>query len=190
MPAPFWLGVNLWLPVVLIGSLCVIAGLAVTVPAWRRALRWRFPAFRESSLSQLAAALALLLGRGCPLDRALALVQELESGSPVGREVAQWQARLAAGHKEFSDLAAGGTVVPPLFVWLVAGSGEDWAAGFRQAATVYYERAVHQVEILLYAALPVSVLALGLLILVQVLPMLRLFAGVMRSLVSDFGGDT
>jgi type II secretory pathway component PulF len=187
MPASFWLALNLWLPVALIGSLCVLAVLALTVPEWRRSLRWRFPAFRESSLSQLAAALALLLERGCPLDKSLGLVQQLEAGSPMGREIAQWQTRLAAGHKEFSELAAGGKVVPPLFVWLVAGSGEDWAGGFQQAAKVYYERAIHQVEVLLYAALPVSVLALGVLILAQVLPMVRLFAGLMRSLISDCG---
>jgi hypothetical protein len=43
---------------------------------------------------------------------------------------------------------------------------------------------------MLYAALPVSVLVLGLLILLQVLPMARLFAGVMRALSStDMMGD-
>jgi hypothetical protein len=76
--------------------------------------------------------------------------------------------------------------VPPLFVWLVAGSGEDWAGGFRQAAKIYFDRARHRVEVLLYAALPVSVLGLGLLILSQVLPMARTFAGLMRS-ISDVG---
>jgi type II secretory pathway component PulF len=187
LPRPFWLWVNLWFPAAVIGSLFLLATLALTLPSWRRVLRWRFPAFREASLSQLASALSLMLDRGCDLNRSLALLQGLEAESPAGKEIKQWQKRLADGTKDFSALAAGGKVVPPLFVWLVSGSGEDWAGGFKQAAKIYYDRAVNKVELLLYAALPVSVLALGLLILAQVLPMTRLFAGVMRSMITDVG---
>ena len=50
---------TLWFPVVLIGVLLVLAVLAVALPSWRRSLRWRFPAFRESSLSQLASVISL-----------------------------------------------------------------------------------------------------------------------------------
>ena len=190
LPRQFWLGVNLWGPATIIGALLFLAVLAVTVPAWRQRLRWTFPAFRESSLSQMASALSLMLGRGCDLNQALGLVRELEAGSPAGAEIARWQSRLAAGHKEFADLADGGKVVPPLFVWLVSGGGEDWPGGFKQAAKVYYDRAMQRVEMMLYAALPVSVLALGLLILLQVLPMVRLFAGIMRAMTNVDGiGD-
>jgi type II secretory pathway component PulF len=190
MPRAFWLGVNLWGPVAIIGALLFIAILSVTLPAWRNRLRWKFPGFRESSLSQLASALSLLIDRGCNLNQALGLVRELESGSPAEAEIARWQSRLAAGGKEFADLAEGGKVIPPLFVWLVSGGGENWPGGFKQAAKVYYDRAMQRVEMMLYAALPVSVLALGLLILMQVLPMARLFAGVMRALCTADGmGD-
>ncbi len=190
MPRAFWLGVNLWGPAAIIGVLLLLATLSVTVPAWRKRLRWTIPAFRESSLSQLASALSLLIDRGCNLNQALGLVRELESGSPAEPEIVRWQSRLAAGGKDFADLAEGGKVIPPLFVWLVSGSGEDWPGGFKQAAKVYYDRAMQRVEMMLYAALPVSVLVLGLLILMQVLPMARLFAGVMRALSSmEMMGD-
>lgn len=185
-------GINfyMWGPTVLIGLLLLLFVLGVSVPSWRRALRWRVPAFRESSLSQMASAISVMLERGCSLDRALSLAQQLEADSPMGREIALWQTRLAAGSKDFADLAEGGKTVPPLFVWLVSGSGENWAAGFKHAAKVYYERAQHRVELLLYAALPVSVLALGLLILAQVLPMMHLFVKVMRSMSEVSGvGD-
>lgn len=172
MPSPIRLAVNLWLPVAILGLVCAGALLALAVPAWRRAVRWRLPAFKESSLSQLASALGLMLQKGCPLNQALDLLRRLEAGSPAHREIARWQSRLAAGHKNFSDLAAGGKVFPPLFIWLVSGSGEDWISGFKHAAEIYYERARHRTEMLLYAALPVSILALGILILCQVLPAL------------------
>ena len=179
----------MWGPTALIGLLLLLFVLGMSVPSWRRALRWRVPAFRESSLSQMASAISLMLERGCPLDSALALAQQLEADSPMGREITLWQTRLAAGSKDFADLAEGGKTVPPLFVWLVTGGGENWAAGFKHAAKVYYERSQHRVELLLYAALPVSVLALGLLILAQVLPMMHLFVKVMRTMTTDMGGD-
>jgi hypothetical protein len=75
-----------------------------------------------------------------------------------------------------------------LFVWLVATGGENWAAGFRHAAQIYYERALHQVETLLYAALPVSVLALAFLIIGQIAPMLKVFTDIMRALTDATGG--
>jgi type II secretory pathway component PulF len=173
---------SLWTPVGVIALLCGAGALMIAVPKWRRELRWRFPGFKEAGLSHLASALALMLEKGCTLEQAIALMQQLEAGSPAAHELAQWKTRLAAGHKSFPELAGGGRIVPPLFVWLVAGSGEDWAGGFRQAAKIYFDRARHRVEVLLYAALPVSVLALGLLIVTQVLPMARMFAVMMRAL--------
>lgn len=182
----FGLLLYLWAPVGIIALLACAAALMIAVPKWRRELRWRFPAFKEAGLSHLASALALMLEKGCTLDEALALLQQVEADSPAASDLAQWRSRLAAGHKNFSELAAGGRIVPPLFVWLVAGSGEDWASGFRQAAKIYFDRARHRVEMLLYAALPVSVLALGLLIVTQVLPVTRVFGVMMRTL-SDVG---
>ncbi|MEY2408293.1 MAG: ral secretion pathway protein [Verrucomicrobiota bacterium] len=177
---------NLWAPVGVIAILCGAVGLGLAVPKWRRSLRWRIPGFKEARLSQLASALALMLGKGCTFDQALLLLQQLEGAGPAGHELAQWRARSAAGYRKFSEITTGGKLIPPLFVWLVTGTGEDWAGGFRQAAAFYFERARHRIDMMLYAALPVSVLALGFLVLAQVLPIARLFASLMRMMAFDF----
>ena len=171
----------------------MILGLAVAVvlvslatPILRRALRWRVPAFRESSLAEVASSLALLLRAGVPLDRALALVAKLEEKSSAGVELSVWRSRLAAGRGKFSELAEAGRAFPPLFVWLVAQSGEDLAGGFHKAAEIYQSRASYRRELLLYSALPCSVLALGLMIIVQVQPV---FATLVRfmNMIGDAG---
>ena len=182
------LTVSVWLPVALYGLItaAVLAGLSI--PRWRRRLRWRAPAFKEAALAQLAASMALMLEQGCTADQALALLAQLHAGDPLRPELEQWRARLAAGQKKFSELAAGGKLVPPLFVWLVASSGEDWTAGFKQAAELFHARAIHRLEIMLYAVLPVSVLALGFLIVCQTVPMTRAFLDVMRAL-GGMSGD-
>jgi general secretion pathway protein F len=182
------LTIGLWSPVAVLGLICVAATGLLAHPRTRRWLQWRMPGYQEAGLSHLASAIALMLRNGCNLNQTLALLSELETGSPTQPELAQWQARLAGGHKTFPELAAGGKVFPPLFIWLVAASGEDWAGGFAQAARVYYERALHRVETLLYAALPVSVLALAFLIVGQIAPMLRIFTSIMGAL-GDLGAD-
>lgn len=178
---------GLWAPVVLLAGVSglVVAGLVVR--AWRRRLRWWMPGFKDAGLSQVASSIALMLQNGCTLNQALALLQQLDAEAPTGRELAQWQSRLAAGERKFPQLAGGGRIFPPLFIWLVAASGEDWTSGFKQAAQVYHDRAMYRLETLLYAVLPVSVLALGFLILGQVTPMLMAFTSIMRSL-GDIGG--
>jgi len=182
LPHPVRLAVNLWFPVGLLLSGIVVMVVAISLPPCRRALRWRMPAFKEARLSQMASALALMLENGCSLNQSLNLLRQLEAGEPVDKELALWQARLASGHRKIAELAAGGKIIPPMFVWLVAGSGEDWAGGFRHAAEIYHARALQRQEILIYAALPVSVLALGFLIMAQISPMARMFLGLARAL--------
>jgi len=75
-------------------------------------------------------------------------------------------------------------VFPPLFIWIVASAGEDWVTGLQRAAALYAARAAQRTEMLLYAALPVAVFALGGLILIQVIPLARFFAALMDSLSS------
>ncbi len=172
-----------WVPVSLIALITVGLLVALLVPPCRRWLRWRIPAFREASLSQFAAAFALLLSQGCQPREALELLRHLEAKQPLEPELARWQERLAAGQARFPDLAAGGKVVPPLFVWLVASAGEDWVGGLRNAAEIYYRRAMHHIEMALYAALPVSILALGLLIVAQMLPFVMGFVQTLNMLL-------
>lgn len=108
---------------------------------------------------------------GCPLNEALRLVGELEAGSAGRADLERWQQRLAAGHGAFPAIAEGSLAVPPLFVWIVASSGDNLAAGFKRAAEIYHDRALRKTEALLYAVLPMSVLVLGTLILIQALTM-------------------
>ncbi len=107
---------------------------------------------------------------------------QLEHGTRAGREVAQWQTRLAGGRGKFLELAAPGGVFPPLFLWLVGNSGEDLAEGFKRAAEIYGARAAYRIEMFLYAALPFSILGLGLVILCQIVPMMRIFTAMMNGL--------
>jgi len=177
--------VALWFPPVVLGVLLVATALLLTIPKARQFLRWHVPAFRESSLAQIAAALALLVRQGVTLDQALALVERMESNSAAGEEISRWRQRLAAGHAKFSELAQPGHTFPPLFIWLVSHGREDLGAGFQNAADIYHSRATHRADILLYSALPCSVLALGLLIVMQVQPVFHSLTQVMNMLGSE-----
>jgi type II secretory pathway component PulF len=126
-----------------------------------------------------------MLKSGVSLPDALALAQELEHGTPAARALAQWRQRLAAGQGKFSEMAGEGKVFPPLFVWTVAQAGENLAAGFQRASELYQARAAYRAETLLYSALPVSVLALGLVLLSQVEPMVGLLVVLMDAIGDD-----
>jgi type II secretory pathway component PulF len=176
---------SLWLPPLVLGLLAIGLATAFCSRRWRARLRWKLPAFREASLAQLASALALMLRKGTPLPEALALAQSLEAGTPVAKPLATWQHALATGHQQ--PLPANGSLlpIPPLFLWLVQQSGEDLSSGFQKAADVYQARAKYQTELMLYGALPVSMLLLGLMILWQVAPMANSLAGLMNMIGSE-----
>jgi type II secretory pathway component PulF len=160
--------IGMWIPTVLVGMLLLAVLLIVSVRSWRIAVLWRIPGFRDAELSRVASSIALMLKSGCDLQDALSLTQRLEDGAPIAYEIAQWRTRLAAGRLKFADIAGHSRIVPPVFVWLVSNANEDLAAGFKRAAELYNSRAKHQTEVMLYAALPVSVLFLGALIMAQV----------------------
>ena len=178
----------LWLSPFLIGLAAAMICLAVTMPGVRCVLRWRLPAFREASLAQLASGVALMLKSGVPLDKALGLMEQLEHGTPAGKEISRWRERLASGRGNFSEMAEGGRIFPPLFIWTVAQSREDLAAGFQRASEIYQARASYRTELLLYSALPCSVLALGMVIISQIQPVLAVFIMFMNTM-SNVGGS-
>src|SRR3989441_5963262 len=184
---PYGVRGSIWLPVIWLCLLSASFVAALLIPRCRDWLRWRLPAFKEAGFSQFASSMKLMLQNGGQLRDALALMQQLERGTAAGAELERWQTRLAAGHGKFADLAAGGKIFPPLFVWLVAQAGEDLAEGFGRAAEIYYARAAHRVEMLLYAALPVAVLVLGALIFLQTYPLLSLLVGILDSLGGNGG---
>lgn len=77
--------------------------------------------------------------------------------------------------------------IPPLFLWMVSKGGEDVAAGFQKAADLYQGRANYRIEMLLYGALPVSILFLGQMILWEVMPLMQALIRLMNML-GDTGG--
>ena len=129
--------------------------------------------------------MALLLQSGCSLQEAIAFLSQLTPDKRLRGELESWQARLASGVSRFSDLVPRGSLVPPLWVWLVSSSGDDLAQGFRRAADLYESRARYRYELCLYAVLPVSVLVLGAVIVGQVYFMITVTMRLMESLV-DF----
>jgi type II secretory pathway component PulF len=126
-----------------------------------------------------------MVRNGTPLPDALALAQSLESTTPVARPLAQWQQHLAAGAGKPGQLPTTMRPLPALFLWLVHQSGEDVAAGFQRAADVYQARANYRTDLLLYGALPVSLLSLGLLVIWQITPLMQS----MTNLMNSIGGD-
>lgn len=176
---------SLWLPPVVLAVLIIAAALTLILPGARQFFRWRVPSFRESSLAQIASALALLTRNGVPLDHALGLVERMESGTRAGAEISEWRRRLAHGHAKFSEMAEPGQAFPPLFIWLVAHGREDLGAGFQRAAEIYQSRANHRADLLLYSALPCSVLALGVLIIMQVQPIFFSLTQILNLLGSE-----
>jgi type II secretory pathway component PulF len=158
---------NLWIFPLFIGLLCLLVLATFALPKLRYAIRWRLPAFREASLAQTASTLSLLIKGGIPFPESVGVLEDLETDGNTRAELATWSRRLAAGVSRFADVAAGGKAFPALFIWLVSSAGEDLAGGFRQAAEIYQARAAQRSEILLYAALPLVVLTLGVLILTQ-----------------------
>lgn len=172
---------QLRVPLIGLGILLLSVLIVLVVPGIWSGLRWKLPVFREGNLAQTAASLGLLIEKGCSLDKALALLEQMESSPSARSDFARWRGELAEGRVKFTNLANGSKVFPPLFVWLVAGAGENLAGGFRRAAGVYHARAMHRAEMLLNAALPVSILILGGVILLQFLPMLLFMASISSS---------
>lgn len=163
---------------VAIGAVCILA----FVPSMRRHWRWKIAAFRDSAIAQTAASLSIMLKSGVSLDDSLELLQQMEGVTPAGVEFARWRQRLAAGHGRFADISADSKIFPPLFIWTVSQSQENLPAGFDRAAELYQSRANYRADLLLYSALPCSILVLGLLIISQIQPTLATFTAMMNAI--------
>lgn len=169
--------VALWLSPILFVILTAVTLLALSLPQVRSTLRWRIPGFRDASLANLAGTLALLLKTGCRLPEALRLCAELEPSPAVARALREWDAFLAQGERELRPASTASRFFPKTFLWLISSDPEDWIAGFSRAAEIYRRRAQAQAETLLYAAMPVLVLILGVLVLGQATFALQLVYG-------------
>jgi len=173
---------SLWIPPLIIGLLLAAGVATVTIPGLRAWARWRMPAFRETSLAQIASAMALMLKSGTPLPDALAFAETIEANSPAGNALREWRAQLQAGQGKPAQWPHALSPFPPMFLWLVRKGGEDIAAGFQKAAEIYQSRASYKIELLLYGALPVSVLLLGQMVIWQVAPLFHGLIVLMNSI--------
>jgi type IV pilus assembly protein PilC len=184
-PAVPTVSAGLWMSPVFIALALVAVLTAIVISPARRLLRWRLPAFREASLAQVASAMWLMLKNNVPLDDALSLVEKVEKGTAAESEIAQWRQRLASGRGTFSEMATGSKTFPPLFVWTVAQSGEDLTGGFRRAAELFHARALYRSELLLYSALPCSILILAAMIMSQIQPVFAALTAFLNALAGN-----
>ena len=105
----------------------------------------------------------------------MGLAKELENSPAVAADMRRWEIKLAAGTAKFSDVAAGNTMIPPMFVWIVSGAGENLAAGFQRAAEIYHSRAIYRTEVALFSVLPIASLFLGAVVISQAFLVLSMF---------------
>ena len=165
----------IWVFPVVLGLLFLLAAAVVFLPGLRGRFLWRLPAFKEATVSRIAASLALLLKNGVNLPEAIGLGEQLETSTAAAADLQQWQRKLAAGTAKFSEVAAVNRMIPPLFVWVVASAGEDLAAGFNRAAEIYHARAIYRTEVALYSVLPIASLFLGAIVLSQAFLVISMF---------------
>ena len=160
--------------------LILMAVLAVIfLPAIREKILWRLPAFKEATVSRIAAAIHLLLKNGVALPEAVGLAEQLEPSSHAVADLQRWQQNLAGGTAKFSEVAAGSTMIPPMFIWLVSGAGENLMEGFKRAAEIYQARAIYRTEVALYTVLPLAALFLGAVVVSQALLVIAMFLPMM-----------
>jgi type IV pilus assembly protein PilC len=179
--------IGLWLPVVVLTVLSVAVGVIVTRPRLRSWLRWRLPGCREASLWQVASTMEIMVRGGCSLDDAVGLLVQMEQDATAAGDLAQWRTRLASGQGDFASMAMPTKRFPPLFIWLIASARSDLAAGLKRAAEIYRARAEYRTEIMLQAALPVSVLVLGGLVFTQLYTLIQAVLGNFLPLISMTG---
>ena len=178
----------IWVFPVVLGILFLLAAAIVFVPGLRGKYLWRLPAFKEATVSRVAASLALLLKNGVNLPDAIGLVEQLETSTAATADLQQWRGKLAAGTAKFSEVATGNRLIPPLFVWVVASAGEDLTAGFNRAAEIYHSRAIYRTEIALYSVLPVASLFLGAVVLSQAFLVISMFLPLVAMISQMSGG--
>jgi type II secretory pathway component PulF len=178
----------IWVFPVVLGFMFLIAVSVVFMPGLRGRFLWWLPAFKEAGVSRIGASLTLLLKNGVNLPDAIGLAEQLETSTAAAADLHQWRKNLAAGAAKFSEVAAINRIIPPLFVWIVAGAGEDLAAGFNRAAEIYHSRALYRTEVALYSVLPIASLFLGVIVLSQAFLVISMFLPLIAMITNLSGG--
>ncbi len=179
---------TIWIFPVVLGVLFVIALSVIFQPMMRAKFLWRLPAFKEANVARVASALTLLLKNGVNLPEAIDVVQDLEGDTATTNDLRMWKAKLASGVAKFSEFAVGNRVFPGMFVWIVAGAGEDLTGGFRRAAEVYHSRAIYRTEVALFSVLPFASLFLGAIVISQAFLVISMFLPMIMMLDNLSGG--
>jgi len=84
-------------------------------------------------------------------------------------------------------LAAGDKMIPPMFAWIVSGSGENLPDGFKRAAEIYHSRAIYRTEVALFSVLPIASLFLGAVVISQAFLVISMFLPMIQ-MVSNLSG--
>ena len=162
-----------WAPVLLIVLLSLGFFTCLASAKIRRVLRWKLPGFREASLSQIASSMNVMLQGGCTLDDSLQFIQQMEKHNPAGAELAEWHKRLSSGRGKIREIARPGKVFPLEFIWMLGNSEENLAAGFERIAELFYEREQQRVRHFLVGFVPMATVVLGIVIIMQLLPIMQ-----------------
>jgi type II secretory pathway component PulF len=178
----------IWVFPVTLGIIFAVMIAAFFLPVMRTKILWRLPAFKEASVARIASALALLMKNGVNLPEAIGLVAQLETSPAMTADLQQWRNKMAAGTAKFSEVAAGNKMIPPLFVWIVSGAGENLLDGFNRAAEIYHSRALYRTEVALYSVLPIASLFLGVVVLSQAFLVLAMFLPMFSMMTCLSGG--
>jgi type IV pilus assembly protein PilC len=178
----------IWIFPVGICLLFIIVLAFIFVPLLRDKIVWRLPAFKEATIARIASSIHLLLKNGVSLPEAIGLAEQLETSRLAAADLGRWKTKLAGGIAKFSEVAADNRLIPPMFVWLVAGAGENLEAGFQRAAEIYHSRAIYRTEVALYSVLPMASLFLGVVVLSQAFLVLCMFLP-MICMVSNLSGN-
>lgn len=185
-PEAQFLLLSVWAPPLVLAAGALVALAFAMSRRGRGWLRWRLPGFREASLAQLSSGLSMLVAKGTPLPEALALAEHLEAGTPAAAELARWRTQTEQGQGTPAKWESR-KPIPPLFLWVVRQAGTDLAGGFAQAAEIFHRRASYRIEMMLYGALPISIILLAQMVVWQAAPLLQSMIWMMNTL-GDLGG--
>jgi type II secretory pathway component PulF len=178
-PSPAWW---LWfVPGVLLLA-CLLVAIAIGVPRIRDYLRWHLPGLKDANVANVSASLSVLVANGVPLPDALALLARQETSRHANADLSLWKSEIESGQWKSQGSFERFRVLPPLFFWCVAAAGEQIASGFKQAADLYARRAAHQSDMILFAALPISIIVVGSIVLNQFWPVFYNLIRVMDAL--------
>lgn len=141
--------------------------LICTCPSLRRWLSWRISPFREAHYARFAEMSAALLTSGMDLPETLRLMRELQAKTPLREDLDAMLQASDGGIGKLSELVTTTRKMPPVMRWLLTIHEEDPATGFQRAADFYTNRSDVRAEILLYVAMPISVVLIAILVMLQ-----------------------